>query len=212
MAGSIDRRALDVDALRAAAEDDAGRRAGGQLGGGDRVAARSRCRRAPRGPAGRSAARTGRRSRRRGRCRAHRSSSSAERACDGRRQQRRRQWPARLGALAGLAREADASWPSRCWARSDLPSVCRPGHHDLGLLELLERLVAAGGHRGAQRAEQVHAAVVLVGRADEDLLERAPDRRSAPGRRGAASGGTWPCPSGSPGRAPRGRRPAASRS
>ena len=39
------------------------------LGGGDRVRARSRCRRAPRGPGGRSAGRTGRRSRRRGRCR-----------------------------------------------------------------------------------------------------------------------------------------------
>src|SRR5947208_7273788 len=50
----------------------------------------------------------------------------------------------------------------------------RGGHHDLGLLELLDRLVAGGGHRRAQGAEEVESAVVLVGRADEDLLERAP--------------------------------------
>src|SRR2546423_5337897 len=48
------------------------------------------------------------------------------------------------------------------------------GHHDLGLLELLDRLVAGGGHGRAQGAEEVESAVVLVGRADEDLLERAP--------------------------------------
>src|SRR2546426_9897839 len=47
------------------------------------------------------------------------------------------------------------------------------GDHDLGLLELLDGLVAARRHRGAQGAEQVEAAVVLVGRADENLLERA---------------------------------------
>src|SRR5215207_77274 len=50
----------------------------------------------------------------------------------------------------------------------------RGGHHDLGLLELLDRLVAGGGHRGAQGAEQVEGPVVLVGRADENLVERAP--------------------------------------
>src|SRR3954451_5785938 len=48
------------------------------------------------------------------------------------------------------------------------------GHHDLGLLELLDRLVAGGGHRRAQRTEEVEGAVVPVGRADKDLVERAP--------------------------------------
>src|SRR5438270_7419580 len=49
----------------------------------------------------------------------------------------------------------------------------RGGHHDLGLLELLDRLVAGGGHRGAQGAEEVEAAVVLVRRSQEDLAHRA---------------------------------------
>src|SRR4030095_5386622 len=47
----------------------------------------------------------------------------------------------------------------------------RRRHHDLGLLELLECLVAGGGHRRAQRTEQIERAVVLVRGADEDLLE-----------------------------------------
>src|SRR3954452_23137804 len=55
------------------------------------------------------------------------------------------------------------------------------GHHDLGHLELLQRLVAARGHRRAQRPEQVHAAVVVVGRADQDLLQRTPDGRADAG-------------------------------
>ena len=45
--------------------------------------------------------------------------------------------------------------------------------HHFGLLELLHRLVAASGHRGAQGAEEVHPSVVLVRGADEDLLQRA---------------------------------------
>src|SRR5262245_33793286 len=49
----------------------------------------------------------------------------------------------------------------------------RGGHHDLGLLVLLDRLVAGGRHRRAQGAEEVEGAVVLVGGADEDLVERA---------------------------------------
>src|SRR3954464_251614 len=49
-----------------------------------------------------------------------------------------------------------------------LGEQCR-GHHDLGLLEFLHRFIAAGRHRRAQRAEEIHASVVLVGRADEDL-------------------------------------------
>src|SRR3984893_14527303 len=48
------------------------------------------------------------------------------------------------------------------------------GHHDLGLLEVLDRVVAGGGHRRAQGAEQVEGAVVLVGGPDEDLVERPP--------------------------------------
>src|SRR3989440_10004603 len=50
----------------------------------------------------------------------------------------------------------------------------RGRHHDLGLLELFDRLVAGGGHRRAQGAEEVESAVVLVGRTDEDLVECAP--------------------------------------
>ena len=66
--------------------------------------------------------------------------------------------PHTLGALQGLALGLQGG-----------------GHHDLGLLELLDRLVAAGGHGGAQGAEEVHAAVVLVGRAEQDLLQGPPD-------------------------------------
>ena len=84
--------------------------------------------------------------------------------------------------------------------------------HHLGLLELLERLVAGGGHRRAQRAEEVERAVVLVRGTDEDLGQRGPVDPRSPARRAAASGGTWPCPSGTRGRAPRRPRRAASRS
>src|SRR5215216_783238 len=45
----------------------------------------------------------------------------------------------------------------------------RGSDHDLGLLEVLDVDVAAGGHRGAQTAEEVELAVVLVGGADQDL-------------------------------------------
>src|SRR5438477_3070984 len=62
-----------------------------------------------------------------------------------------------LRALQGLALGADGG-----------------GHHHLGLLELLDGLVPARGHRGAQGAEQVEPAVVLVGRAHEHLAQRAP--------------------------------------
>src|SRR5215218_1665356 len=78
--------------------------------------------------------------------------------------------------------------PTYCWSRyasaahadalAALEALAlglqRGGHHDLGLLELLDRLVAGGGHRRAQGAEEVEGAVVLVGGADEDLVERAP--------------------------------------
>src|SRR5215211_8779046 len=45
--------------------------------------------------------------------------------------------------------------------------------HHLGALEVADVLVAAGGHRGTQRADQVERAVVFVGGAVEDLVERA---------------------------------------
>src|SRR4051794_145112 len=44
--------------------------------------------------------------------------------------------------------------------------------HHLGPLEGADVLVAAGGHRGFQRPHQVEGAVVLLGRAEEDLLQR----------------------------------------
>src|SRR3954467_10251878 len=49
----------------------------------------------------------------------------------------------------------------------------RSGHDELGLLEFLDRLVAGRRHRRPQGAEKVEPTVVLVGGADEDLLERA---------------------------------------
>src|SRR5207249_9260002 len=70
----------------------------------------------------------------------------------------------------------------------------RRGDHDLGLLELLDRLIATRRHRRAEGAEQVEAAVVLVGRPDQDLLERAPDLGLDPGapRQGRVEGGHAP--------------------
>ena len=59
------------------------------------------------------------------------------------------------------------------------PSVCKRGRqHDLGLLELLEGLVAARRHRRAQRAEEVEASVVLVRRSEQDLLQGAAHLRA----------------------------------
>src|SRR6266542_3903335 len=46
------------------------------------------------------------------------------------------------------------------------------GEHQLRLLEVVDRFVAARGHRGAEGAHQVQRPVVLVGGADDDLLER----------------------------------------
>src|SRR3977135_700903 len=46
------------------------------------------------------------------------------------------------------------------------------GDDDLRLLELLDRGVAAGGHRELERPEEVHRAVVDLGRAEQDLPER----------------------------------------
>ena len=49
----------------------------------------------------------------------------------------------------------------------------RRRHHHLGLVERRDVLVATGGHRGAEAAHEVERAVVLVGRPEQDLLERA---------------------------------------
>src|ERR1019366_9991631 len=59
--------------------------------------------------------------------------------------------------------------------------------HDLCLLEFLHRLVPARGHGRAQCTEEVHAAVVLVGRAEQDLTE-APAHRGAHPRPTGAGG------------------------
>src|SRR5256884_179814 len=86
----------------------------------------------------------------------------------------------------------------------------RGGHHDLRLLELLHRLVAARRHGRAQGAEQVQAAVVLVGRAEEDLLERAPDLGPHPGPsgQGGVEGGHAPVVAPTRGLVRRGQRGA----
>src|ERR1700727_2631188 len=55
------------------------------------------------------------------------------------------------------------------------------GHHHLCLLELLDRLVPAGGHGRTEGAEEVHAAVVLVGRAEQDFAQAPPHRGTHPG-------------------------------
>src|SRR3954452_9368911 len=47
------------------------------------------------------------------------------------------------------------------------------GDHHLGALEVANVLVAAGGHRGAQRPDQVEGAVVLLGGSEQDLLQGA---------------------------------------
>src|SRR5919201_4183225 len=47
------------------------------------------------------------------------------------------------------------------------------GDHHLGALKIANVLVAAGGHRGAKRAHQVEGAVILLRRAEQDLLEGA---------------------------------------
>src|SRR5918998_2036601 len=53
--------------------------------------------------------------------------------------------------------------------------------HDLGLLELLDVLVAGGRHAHPQGAHEVQGPVVLVGGADEYLLEGPCGPRADPG-------------------------------
>src|SRR5256885_8101385 len=48
------------------------------------------------------------------------------------------------------------------------------GDDDLRLLELLDRGVATGGHRELEGPEEVHRAVVDLGRAEQDLPEGPP--------------------------------------
>src|ERR687888_1208143 len=66
----------------------------------------------------------------------------------------------------------------------------RRGDHQLGPVELRDVLIAAGGHRGPQRAHQVERAVVLARRPGDDLLERAVLRRADAGaaRQGRVEG------------------------
>src|SRR6478752_7229772 len=45
--------------------------------------------------------------------------------------------------------------------------------HHLGALEVADVLVSAGRHRGLERTDEVEGAVVLLGGAEHDLLERA---------------------------------------
>src|SRR4051794_4262579 len=49
----------------------------------------------------------------------------------------------------------------------------RRGDHDLGALEVADVLIPAGRHRGPQGPHQVEGAIVVLRRAEEDLLERA---------------------------------------
>src|SRR5215211_2397039 len=63
----------------------------------------------------------------------------------------------------------------------------RRRHDELGLLELADRGVAGGRHRGGERPEQVEGPVVLVRGPPEDLLQGrellGPDERAARQRR-----------------------------
>jgi hypothetical protein len=47
----------------------------------------------------------------------------------------------------------------------------RRSDHDLSFLELLDSLVAAGGHRHAHGPKEIHTAIVLVSAAEKDLAE-----------------------------------------
>ena len=69
---------------------------------------------------------------------------------------------------------AVAPMPTSCSRCSCLPSDWSAGATITSALwKAGDVLVAAGGHRGAQAAHQVEGAVVLVRRAEQDLLERA---------------------------------------
>src|SRR5436190_11139291 len=72
--------------------------------------------------------------------------------------------------------------------------------HHLGALEVADVLVAARGHRRPQRPHQVERAVVLVGGAEEDLLEgpvlhgrhaSAPWKRRVEGRHAPVETAAW---------------------
>src|SRR5204863_2330321 len=49
----------------------------------------------------------------------------------------------------------------------------RRGNHHLRAVELRDVGIAGGGHRGPERPDQIEGAVVLLGRAEDDLLEGA---------------------------------------
>ena len=88
--------------------------------------------------------------------------------------------PASTGCGCGL-RVAAGAHADRLVALERLAlGLQRRGDHQLGPVELRDVLVAAGRHRGPQAAHQVERAVVLAGRARDDLLERAVLRRRHP--------------------------------
>src|SRR3712207_5223926 len=66
--------------------------------------------------------------------------------------------------------------------------------HDLGLLELLDVLVAGGRHAHPEGAHQVQGPVVLVGGTDEYLLERprGPGADAGAAREGGVKGSHTP--------------------
>src|SRR5581483_3799087 len=70
----------------------------------------------------------------------------------------------------------------------------RGGNRQLGPVELRDVPVPAGGHRGPQGTNQVEGAVVLAGRALDDLLERPVLRRrdTGPARKRGVEGGHPP--------------------
>ena len=75
----------------------------------------------------------------------------------------------RRGQRDDVAQPMPIFWA--CW--SDLAlGLDRRREHDLGLLEVVDRLVATGRHRRPERAHQVQRPVVLARGADDDLLER----------------------------------------
>ena len=81
---------------------------------------------------------------------------------------------------------------------------------DLDPLELLDLGVAGGGHRLAQRPDQIHRPVGHRRRSEQDLLE-LPTTLNRPARLAAGCRARPRLPSGSPGRVPRRPGPAATR-
>ena len=143
----------------------------------------ARRRRRTRGSAARSAASTGRRSRGpappRGRSRAGAldGSSRPSRCRDAPGRGRRRRDRGRVSHRYGYPGR-DRGPPVGAHADGLLVlellalGLQRRRDHHLGPLEGADVLVSAGRHRGLERTHQVEGAVVLLGRAEQDLLQR----------------------------------------